>query len=488
MANILIIDDDREICETLKSLGSRLAHQCASALSLGEGRRLIGGQHFDILFLDVRLPDGNGLDLLPEVTALADPPEIIILTGKGDPDGAELAIQGGAWDYLLKPSSIREISLTLSRALKYREEKKNKGEAENLDLDRVIGTSPRMKACFQLMAQAARSDSNLLITGETGTGKELLARTIHENSGRNAGRFVCVDCASLTESLVESTLFGHRKGAFTGAQDSRGGLIKLADNGTLFLDEIGEMPLSIQKAFLRVLQERTFRAVGDTVEQTSNFRLIAATNRNLDEMVENLEFRSDLLFRLTTMRLPLPPLRQRPEDIRPLAAFKVAQLCQQYGMDEKTMDEKFWETLERYPWPGNVRELFNIIERAVVAAGAEPQLFTMHLPRQLRIQVAKEQIRQMTGSEVLSGAGGEEPDEEVRNIGQEIFQDIFDKPLPSLKSFKGASEKIYLSELIRQCGGEIPRILQISGLSRSHFYSLLKKYGLSIQSEESRLS
>ena len=486
MADILIIDDDREICETLKSLGARLAHRCRSAQSLSEGRRIIASEGFDILFLDVRLPDGNGLDLLPELTLMADPPEIIILTGKGDPDGAELAIQGGAWDYLLKPSSIREISLTLGRALKYREEKKNKNEGEGLNIERIIGTSPRMKACFQLMAQAARSDSNLLVTGETGTGKELFARTIHENSARSGGRFVCVDCASLTESLVESTLFGHRKGAFTGAQDSRSGLIKLADNGTLFLDEVGEMPLSIQKAFLRVLQERSFRAVGDTVEQSSNFRLIAATNRNLDEMVENGEFRSDLLFRITTMRLPLPPLRQRPEDIRPLAAFKTAQLCHQYGMATKTMDDKFWETLERYPWPGNVRELFNIIERAVVAAGAEPSLFTMHLPRQLRIQVAKEQIRQMTGSEVLSGAGGEEPDEEVRNIGQEIFQDIFDKPLPSLKSFKGASEKIYLSELIRQCGGEIPRILHISGLSRSHFYALLKKYGLTMQSEDNR--
>ena len=246
------------------------------------------------------------------------------------------------------------------------------------------------------------------------------------------------------------------------------------------------MPLSIQKAFLRVLQERTFRAVGDTMEQTSNFRLISATNRNLDEMVENHEFRSDLLFRITTMRLPLPPLRQRSEDIRALANFKTAQLCLQYGMPIKTMDENFWETLENYTWPGNVRELFNIIERSIIAAGAEKNLFAMHLPRQLRIQVAKEQIRQMTGSEVLSNSNGTEPDDDVRKIGQEIFQDIFDRPLPSLKTFKGASEKIYLSELIRQCGGEIARILAISGLSRSHFYSLLKKYGLSIQTDETK--
>ncbi len=486
MAHVLIIDDDQEICETLSSLGTRLSHHCRSAHSVSAGRIAARQTSFDIVFLDVRLPDGNGLDLLPEFMEMTEPPEIIILTGKGDPDGAELAIQGGAWDYILKPSSVREITLTLSRALMYREEKKGKAEAEILTAGKVVGASTRMKACFKLMAQAARSDSNLLITGETGTGKELFARTIHENSSRASAKFVFVDCASLTESLVESTLFGHRKGAFTGAQDSRIGLIKLADNGTLFLDEIGEMPLSIQKVFLRVLQERTFRAVGDTVEQTSNFRLIAATNRNLDEMVETHEFRSDLLFRITTMRLPLPPLRERLEDIRALANFKTVQLCLQYGMPEKTLDEDFWETLESYNWPGNVRELFNIIERSIIAAGTEKNLFAMHLPRQLRIQVAKEQIRQMTGSQVLSEDEGGDPDEDVRKIGQNIFQDIFDRPLPSLKAFKGASEKVYLSELIRQCDGNISRILSISGLSRSHFYSLLKKYGLSIQIDETK--
>ncbi|KAB2888041.1 MAG: sigma-54-dependent Fis family transcriptional regulator [Desulfobulbaceae bacterium] len=486
MAEILILDDDQEICETLKSLCMRLRHSCRSAHSLSAGWDMVRGHNFDILFLDVRLPDGNGLDLLPELMAMADPPEVIILTGKGDPDGAELAIQGGAWDYILKPSSIREITLTLTRALKYRVEKKGKTEADLPDIGKVIGVGPRMKACFQLMAQAARSEANLLITGETGTGKELFARTIHDNSARAGGKFVFVDCASLTESLVESTLFGHRKGAFTGAQDSRIGLIKLADQGTLFLDEIGEMPLSIQKSFLRVLQERTFRAVGDTQEQSSNFRLIAATNRNLEEMVDTGEFRSDLLFRVATIRLPLPPLRQRTEDIEALAAFKTAQLCAQYGMPVKSMDEDFLETLQNYPWPGNVRELFNIIERAIISAGSEQNLFAMHLPRQLRIQVAKEQIRQLTGSEMLSSGEGIHADDDASKIGQEIFQDIFDRPLPSLKSFKSASEKIYLSELIRQSGGEISRILSISGLSRSHLYALLKKYGLSIQADEPR--
>jgi two-component system, NtrC family, response regulator len=483
MASILIIDDDQDICATLSSLANRLSHSCRSAYSLTAGRLAIRQEAFDVLFLDVRLPDGNGLDLLPQLLEMADPPEVIILTGKGDPDGAELAIQGGAWDYILKPSSVRELTLTLSRALKYHEEKKCRAENASLNVTKVVGTSARIKACFKLMALAARSESNLLITGETGTGKELFARTIHENSGRSSGEFVFVDCASLTDTLVEATLFGHRKGAFTGAQDSRIGLIKLADGGTLFLDEIGEMPLSIQKSFLRVLQERTFRAVGDTHEQTSNFRLIAATHRDLDEMVETHAFRSDLLFRITTMRLVVPPLRERQEDIRALAAFKISRLCEQYGMPAKTIDEDFWETLEGYDWPGNVRELFNIIERAVISAGSEKNLFAMDLPRHLRIRVAKEQIRQMTGSRVLSERDGGETDEDVRKIGQVVFQDIFDRPLPTLKVFKGISEKIYLGELIRQCGGDITRILSTSGLSRSHFYGLLKKYGLSIQTQ-----
>ncbi len=279
MAHVLIIDDDFEICETMESLITRLSHECDAAHTLDKGIGLIRENDYDVVFLDVSLPDGNGLDILPDIMAVTDPPEVIILTGKGDPDGAELAIKGGVWDYLVKPSSVREISLTLGRALKYREEKAGQTQGAALDLSDVVGQSPGIKASFNLLSQAARSDSNVLITGQTGTGKELFASTIHANSKRKKGNFIVVDCAGLTESLVESTLYGHRKGAFTGAQADRIGLVKLADGGTLFLDEVGEMPVSIQKAFLRVLQERTFRPVGDTREQTSDFRLGAATTR-----------------------------------------------------------------------------------------------------------------------------------------------------------------------------------------------------------------
>lgn len=483
MSSILIIDDDLDICETMASLVTRLDHRCSAVRSLKEARRILGSEPFDVVFLDVGLPDGSGLELLPEINELDNRPEVIILTGKGDPDGAELAIKGGVWEYLLKPSSVREITLTLNRALRYRQERAELSEDQTPVLTGIVGDSPEIKAACTQLAQAARSESNLLITGETGTGKEVFAQAIHSNSSRAAGNFVVVDCASLTESLVESTLFGHRRGAFTGAHDHQPGLIKMADRGTLFLDEIGEMPLSIQRSFLRVLQERRFRAVGDTREQTSDFRLIAATNRDLDEMVETGTFRSDLLFRVKTMMLHLPPLRERSGDIRVLAAHKAAELCKQMGRVNKDISEDFFETLEHCTWSGNVRELFNMVERAIIASGNETQLFAMHLPRSLRIRVAKEQIKTMTGVEAFENQDQSSPNEVVQKIGHDIFSDIFDCDLPSLKLFKSMAEKVYLSELIRQGNGDIGKVLEISGLSRSHFYALLKKYNLSVQTD-----
>jgi two-component system NtrC family response regulator len=308
----------------------------------------------------------------------------------------------------------------------------------------------------------------VLITGETGTGKELFAGIIHKNSARSSGNFVVVDCTSLTESLVESTLFGHTKGSFTGAEFDRQGLIKAADGGTLFLDEVGEMPLSIQKVFLRVFQERQFRPVGAIKEQTSNFRLIAATNRDLDEMVEKGQFRNDLLFRINTMRIHLPPLRQRTDDIHELATAKVNELCRKFGLSPKKFGDDFVRTLSEYSWPGNVRELFNILERAVIDAGGESTLYAMHLPRSLRIQVAKTQILQLTGAETVEDAN-DNINPLVVSMGQKIFEDIFDSPLLPLKEFKNTAEKTYLGELIRQCDGNIQNII------------LMKKYNLSLQ-------
>jgi two-component system NtrC family response regulator len=477
MARVLIIDDDIEACETMISLVTRLCYHSKKAHTLAEGLKKAKEGTFDVVFLDVFLPDGNGLDILPQLMAIQNPPEVIILTGKGNPDGAELAIKGGVWDYLLKPTSVRDITLTLNRALKYRQEKIGRSTIDDKPLTGIVGSSGGIKASTRLTLKAARSDSNVLITGETGTGKELFASTIHKESSRTGENFVVVDCTSLTESLVESTLFGYLKGSFTGAQQDRQGLVKTADGGTLFLDEIGEMPLSIQKVFLRVLQERQFRPVGATTEQTSNFRLIAATNKDLDQMVEDGLFRSDLLFRIKTMRIHLPPLRQRDKDIQELAYHRIEQLCHEFGLAPKKFSNNFLETLNEYSWPGNVRELLNILERSVIDAGNEDTLYAMHLPRSLRISVAKNQISLLAGPEAdRETEMNTEPID--LDIGHQIFEDIFDRNLPPLKEFKNTAEKTYLGELIRQCDGNIAKIMDTSGLSRSHFYSLLKKYNL----------
>ena len=315
MGNILIIDDDQMICETLADAVKGLGHEVSFALTLEDGLRQARKREYDVVFLDVRMPDGNGLQALPKLRETPSMPEIIIITGYGDVRGPELAIRNGAWDYIQKPSSKKEMLLPLIRALQYRQEKKAKKAPMALNMSGIVGSNPLMLTCYDLLAQTAQSDVNVLLTGETGTGKELFARAIHQNSSRSAHNFVVVDCTVLPETLVESMLFGHEKGDFTGADKQQEGLIKQADKGTLFLDEVGELPRVVQKSFLRVLHERRFRPLGSKREIASDFRLLAATNRNLDQMVRQEQFRQDLLYRLRSLTIDLPPLRERKGDI-----------------------------------------------------------------------------------------------------------------------------------------------------------------------------
>ncbi len=460
MAVVLIVDDDIQVRETLDSLARRMGHQCFHAATLAEGRQALEAQRVDVVFLDVCLPDGNGLDILAHVRAASQPPEVIILTGQGDPDGAELAIQSGVWDYLIKPSPLKQIRLSLNRALAYREEKIAKA-APQLDLSGLVGESLLVRESCACVAQASRTDATVLITGETGTGKELLARIIHRNSLRASGQFVVVDCAALTETLLESILFGHAKGAFTGAERDRVGLVQLADKGTLFLDEIGELPLSAQKVFLRVLQERTFRPVGSTQEMRSDFRLICATNRNLETMVARGQFRQDLFYRINTVHVSLPPLRHRGEDVIILAQYHLERLCRQRNIPVKTMDASFVDMLLRYDWPGNVRELFNTVEQAFVMAGAESVVYARHLPAAVRIRVTRSRIQERAAVEEAPRSGGT-------------------NGLPSLKEWKRRAERDYLVRLLEAHGRDIGRLQAVSGLSRSHLYAVLKKHNLDL--------
>jgi len=396
MSTVLVIDDDERILETMRRVIERMGHSAVLAPTLSLGMEEIAHGGVDVVFLDIRLPDGNGLDALPRIKALREAPEVIILTGQGDPDGAELAIQEGVWDYLVKPTPIQGTMLSLERALRYRQEKLSAQAPAELDLEGVVGLSPRMKACYEEIGRAARTAAPVLICGETGTGKELVARTVHANSERRGGPFVVIDCASLTENLVESALFGHKKGSFTGATSDRTGLVALANGGTLFLDEVGEMTLSLQKAFLRVLQERRFRPVGGVREESSDFRLIAATNRDLEEMVEEGAFRQDLYFRLKTFVILLPALRERTQDIKLLTMYHIAALCEQAGLPPKRYDPEFFDALAAYSWPGNVRELFGVVEAAFHAAGQSQMLYARHLPQEVRIALARANLAAKT--------------------------------------------------------------------------------------------
>jgi len=466
VAHVLIIDDDEMMCDMLSTMVRQMGHDATSASTLQEGLKVSSSEDFDVVFLDVLMPDGSGLDVLPRIRGAPSSPEVIIITGFGDPDGAELAIKNGAWDYLEKPSSIKTMTLPLVRALQYREEKKARKPPVALNREGIVGNSPPMRVCIDMVAQASNSDANVLITGETGTGKEIIAYAIHNNSPRADKNFVVVDCAALPETLVESMLFGHEKGAFTGADRAQDGLIKQADRGTLFLDEVGELPLSVQSSFLRVLQERRFRPIGGKQEIESDFRLVVATNRDLDRMVKQGQFRKELLFRLRSFTIELPPLREHPEDIKELAQYYIAKICERYGTETKGFSPEFFEALAAYEWPGNVRELVNTMERAIAAARQDPILFPKHLPTHIRIDVVRASINKVTSAGVSQKGG----DESLR-------------ALPNLRDFREnaifEAEQHYLHDLMALTGGNITEACKVSGLSRPRLYALLKKYHIS---------
>jgi two-component system NtrC family response regulator len=462
MGNVLIIDDDELFCEMLSEMVTDMGHGVKFTHSLNEGVVEAINGSYDVVFLDVRMPDGSGLRALPKIRELTDPPEVIIITGAGDPDGAELAIVNGAWDYIEKQSSIKRMTLPLVRALQYREEKKVRRPAVALKLEGICGDSPKMQACYDMVAHTAESDANVLIFGETGTGKELFARAIHANSHRSNKNFVVVDCAALPESLVESALFGYERGAFTGADKAQTGLIKQADGGTLFLDEVGELPLIMQKAFLRVLQERRFRPLGARQEVESNFRLLAATNRDLDQAVAEGTFRKDLLFRLRSLSLSLPPLRDHLEDIKDLVLYQTDKLCTTYGLTQKGFAPEFFECFLAYDWPGNVRELINTLDRAIAEARHEPTLYPSHLPSYIRIQAARNNVSRET------------PEVSVATAASAGVN------LPKLRDYREAAvaqaEREYLKELMALAKNDLQEACRISDLSQPRLYALLKKH------------
>jgi two-component system NtrC family response regulator len=430
----------------------------------------------DVLFLDYGMAEADAHRLTAGAGLDAAPPEIIAIALLGGADEAERALKAGAWHYAPWPESSPALLDLLEQALSFRGTQEAAGMLASPEgLPGIVGESFLLLQAIQATRQAAQSDANVLLLGETGTGKELFASALHGASARAGRSFVVVDCASLPDNLVESTLFGHEKGAFTGADRARTGLIAQADGGTLFLDEVAEMPMHVQKSFLRVLQEGRFRTIGGDREYASDFRIVSASNRNLDALVDAGEFRQDLLFRIRGFTIEIPPLRQRPDDVDVLIQHYVPRICDRMSIPPKHITPEYIESARRYPWPGNVRELIHSIERSVAAARTLPALFPVHLPIHIRIQLTQQQrdehaLRVEPGQETSPGA----PSPMVPEA-----------PFPTFRVARARVlaewERSYLEQLLKVSRGLPEEAVRLSGLSRSRLYALLKRHGLSLR-------
>lgn len=457
MADILIIDDDPVICDVLVQMMSRIRHESRYALTGGKGLDLAKNGLFDIVFLDVNLPDANGLDLIPKIKNVPSSPEIIIITGESDPDGAELAINSGAWNYLEKPFLRQEINLQVKRALEFRREKGAVSSPGALKRNGILGESELLKSCLEQVSIAAYSDINVLISGETGTGKELFAKTVHLNSDRSDANFVIVDCSAMDDSIAEAVLYGIDP---KGSEPGRTGLVEHAHEGTLLLDDVSKLPTRVQKTFLRTMEQQTFTPAGADTEKPCRFRTIATTSEDLDKLSDAGKFRKDLLFHLKGIHIPLPSLHRMNGDIVTIAIWYIDQYCKKYGVESKGVSPEFLEIINKYRWPGNIRELINAIDKAVASAMNEPTLYSIHLPSHIKATVIKG---------LISG-------QRKKNTPRKT--DMFRDGMPPLASYLASAEQNYLKHLWQEAGKDVAAASRIAGISKSSMYARLKKYKL----------
>jgi two-component system response regulator PilR (NtrC family) len=384
---LLIADDEESLVEFLSLLFKQEGYNVETARSAEEARRALQARTYDLVLCDILMPDGNGLDILKEIKAVDNNAAVIMMTAYTSTKSAIEAMKLGAYDYISKPFDVEELKIVAQKALE-----KAELVDENVYLRReleqkytfnnIIGKSQRMQAIFALIERVARTGSTVLIQGESGTGKELIARAIHFASPRSARRFLSINCGALPENLLESELFGHERGAFTGAVRDKKGLFQEADRGTLFLDEIGEMAPPMQVKLLRALQEKVVRKVGGNVEEPVDVRIIAATNQELEKRILQGEFREDLFYRINVIPINLPPLRQRREDIPLLVDFFLHKYSKQMEIPTRQISVDAMKMLESYDWPGNVRELENLVERALALSHGET-ITTRDLPVRL---------------------------------------------------------------------------------------------------------
>ena len=376
MKNILIIDDEEKLRGLLARIVKSEGFEVFEAPDLKSGFKKLEINDIDVVLCDVKLPDGNGVDFLQNIKTHFPLTEVILLTAFGKISDGVQAMKNGAFDYIVKGDDNDKIIPLLYKALeKVHLQKKvqqlERRISDKYSFDTIIGKSKGLEQVIDLAKKVAKTDSTVLLTGETGTGKEVFAQAIHENSNRVGKSFVALNCSTFSKEILESELFGHKQGAFTGALKDKKGFIEEANGGTLFLDEIGEMPIELQAKLLRVLETNEYIQVGDSTPKKSNFRLIAATNRNLKEESDEHRFRSDLYFRLNIFEINIPPLRERIKDIAPLVHYFVAQFSAKINKKTLKVDDDFLQKLEVYHWPGNVRELKNVIERSVILANAD---------------------------------------------------------------------------------------------------------------------
>jgi len=374
-ASILLIDDEESSRQALMLL-LKGSYNVTGAGNGHEARQRLAAEQYDIVVTDLRLPDCSGIDILKQIKQYSPATEVILITGHASAETAVSAIKEGAYDYITKPLNMEELRIILAKALEKRQLLSEniylkKQLREKFGFANIIGNSPAMQNVFRLMQRIIKTDSTVLIMGESGTGKEIVAKSIHFNSPRQDKPFVAVHCGAIPETLLESELFGHARGAFTGAVREKIGKFESANHGTIFLDEIGTMPLHLQIKLLRVLQEQEIERVGSNATVKLDVRVIAATNLSLEQEVKNGRFREDLFYRLNVIPLIVPPLRERKEDIVPLTRHFLAKYCREMNRGEMHISRQAMESLEMYPWPGNVRELENAVERLVALTESE---------------------------------------------------------------------------------------------------------------------
>lgn len=441
---ILIVDDEEPFRRLLNRELGRKGFDTDTAEDGNKAVKKLKSASFDIILLDIDMPGMDGMSLLKKLKNDPASPAIIVLTGKATVDTAVAAMKDGAFDYLTKPYKLEELSIIINRAheqkmLSLENQLLQKELARRESTGDFIGSSPQFRELLRLIKKIAPTDSTVLITGESGTGKELVAHNIRKYSNRNNRAFVALNCSTLSETLMDSELFGHEKGAFTNALDVKNGLVEAANGGTLFLDEIGEFPVGLQAKLLRFLDSGEFRRVGANKPLKADVRIITATNSNLNEAIRKGTFREDLYYRLNVITIDVPPLRVRKGDIRPLTDYFLEKYSLKVSKKISTLDRDAEDLLLNYNWPGNVRELENVIERAVILCDSD-----------------------VISREDLAVTGGGLPD---RNNG-----------FPQLKDI----ERNYIMKVLKETGGNQTKASQVLGVDRKTLYLKLKKYGISI--------